>query len=365
MSPMPERFARPPGQPFDLNNEGAGKALVLRYAGCNFPCPLCYAHKIAWNPEGGHPCEWSKVRSALSNLDPDKKVVWARIQGGEPLLNYGRMIGTVRIIPHIIDAIYRGGWNYYPVTRVVVQTNASKLPSLSHAEVQALTQELEQAASQVSGRGRIVFEASFKSPRDPFYLESQVEGYYILERMVTSLFDSGIDNIAFYPVAGLGPSIDLNNAWLVPVEPSLIPEEVPLFHRSTWDDQFRQIRDRFQSLASQHPSYADFRKNPLTSGGRLLPLEELEPRRFQTAWISRYSNGKCEPPLGKLLRRADAKMDRQWEALTRGTHGTIQAWVDTLEGIPPSRDAGKLLAMVREMRDDFYPSEPKGHYPYL
>lgn len=40
--------------PWELNNEGRGQALVLRYAGCNLRCPLCYAWKYAWAENGGY-----------------------------------------------------------------------------------------------------------------------------------------------------------------------------------------------------------------------------------------------------------------------------------------------------------------------
>jgi len=55
-------------RPFELNNEGNGQALVLRYAGCNLRCPLCYAWKYAWFRRNGYEYTIHNSIHALKNL---------------------------------------------------------------------------------------------------------------------------------------------------------------------------------------------------------------------------------------------------------------------------------------------------------
>ena len=54
--------------PFELNNEGGGQALVLRYAGCNLKCPLCYAWRYAWIIRNGYRYSIKNSINALKNL---------------------------------------------------------------------------------------------------------------------------------------------------------------------------------------------------------------------------------------------------------------------------------------------------------
>jgi len=52
--------------PWELNNEGKSMALVLRYAGCNLKCPLCYAWKYAWSKQNGYKYT---IRECIAKLD--------------------------------------------------------------------------------------------------------------------------------------------------------------------------------------------------------------------------------------------------------------------------------------------------------
>jgi len=146
----------------------------------------------------------------------------------------------------------------------------------------------------------------------------------------------------------------------------MVPEERPIFHKSTWSSPFQTLVEEFTSSVVQGRACADYRTNPITGGGKKIPLEELMPTRFQTSWISRHSkpayNGQS---LSSLVRKTSQEIDRQWGALTRGRNGPISGWVAVLAGIPLSKDPEALLEKVREMQDYVYPSHPAGHYPYL
>jgi hypothetical protein len=232
--------------PFELNGEGReGQALVLRYAGCNLRCSLCYAWRCAWFPrKEGRSYSIQSVVEALDNLPTiaKKKIVWVRLQGGEPCLNYERIINT----------------------------------------------------------------------RAP-------------------LWDRDLDAIAVYPVADLGPSVDFDNIWITPVDPSFLPDEMVMFHHDSWSTSLKEALSNFRNAVSKYEVYKDFRNNPKTGGGRKIAIEELEPTKFQTSWISghagRYDQfGASVTPVFEILRRLSDTLDNQWKALTRDQKGiTIEA----------------------------------------
>ncbi len=133
------------------------------------------------------------------------------------------------------------------------------------------------------------------------------------------LWNNGINNLSVYPVAGLAPSIDLHNIWLVPVEPNT---ETPLFHPSKWSNDFRKMVEHFiNKIVPKYDVYEDFRKNPSTGNGKKLAIEELEPTNFQTSWISGYAGAynklgfRCITPIQNILRKLNNTPDPQWMAL--------------------------------------------------
>jgi organic radical activating enzyme len=359
-----------PLSPFELNNEGRGKALVLRYADCNLRCPLCYAASYAWKLSNVFEYETDQVLSNLKNLASEvgptgKKVSWIRIQGGEPCLNLGRTLNTLAAAEYALKEVKSNKLSHSPTPRAVIQTNGVWFSSASQEEVNRVAARLEAAARSVEGR--IIFEVSFKSPDDDTYLQPQAAGYRVLlDKVVRPAWESGADNVAVYPVAGLGPSIDFHNTLIVPIDPLRLPDEYPLFHKLTWSNPFRTLVDEFTSSVVQARAYADYRANPKTGGGKKIPLEELEPTRFQTSWMSRYSKpGYKGQPLLALLRKTSQELDRQWGALTRGPKGIIPERVTLLNSVPLSKDPQALLDKVNEMSEYFYPTHPSGHYPYL
>ncbi|MGQ4894604.1 MAG: 4Fe-4S cluster-binding domain-containing protein [Candidatus Njordarchaeia archaeon] len=366
-------FARSPSsaiRPFELNNEGRGQALVLRFAGCNLRCPLCYAWRYAWfMHKNGYRYNINTSIQALSNLPKllKKKIVWVRIQGGEPCLTFDRILYTITFAVHALNIIHTYNLNYYSKTRAVIQTNAITFSTLSNAQINQICSHLRNSLNSLS-KGKLVFEVSFKSPMDPSYLRSQILGYErLLNDITLPLLKIGFDNVAIYPVAGLGPSIDFHNTYIIPIEPLKLPEEIPLFHPITWSQQFRQVvNDFLNNVVPNYSSYSEFRRNPRTNNGKKIAIEELEPTQFQTSWISgyasRYSQFKVSvPPLSNLLRKLSDDPNPQWFALFR----RYNQWLQVLNQIPVAMNANNLLSIVQQMNNYFYPSHPIGHYPYL
>jgi len=362
--------AKTPISPFELNNEGRGQALVLRYAGCNLRCSLCYAWKYAWLPKTeGHQYGIEVSIAALNDLPKivEKGIVWVRIQGGEPCLNYDRTLHTLNLARHALRVIHLQGLNYFDDTRAVIQTNGMAFGNLTAAQTDDIRNSL---ASFLRGlpRGRIIFELSFKSPNEQPTLKRQLTGYdVLLNGIVAPLWDLGLANIAVYPIAGLGPSVDLDNVWLVPIDPSSLRREKPLFHRSTWAPSFGHVpEDFFENVVPNYPAYNSFRSNRRTGNGTRMALEELEPALFQTSWISGYGGRYGEfnmevTPVGDILRRMSDSPDPQWYALFK-RHAS---WLDVLDEIPVASDTSQLLDAVKDMGSYFYPSHPIGHYPHL
>ena len=369
-------FARPrktPISPFELNNEGRGQALVLRYAGCNLgpaSCPLCYAWRYSWTSRG-YRYTIKESLNALYALPEvvSKKITWVRLQGGEPcLLTRNRFMNTLRFAVHALKIIYEHGLNYYPHIRAVIQTNGIDFAKMPDEQLAKIRDFLLEELSNI-GAGRLIFEFSIKSPSCQSLLSRQLKGFRrALGHIAIPIWTQGLDNLALYPIAGLGPSIDFDNTWLVPIDPSFLPQEIPLFHPSSWRQEYADfLNEVINNVFQVYDAYKDFRRNPRTNGGCKVALEELEATLFQTAWISGYAGGYEQegvahvPPIQNLLRKTGERPNNQWLALFR-RHAR---WLKVMHEIPISKDPGRLLLLVKQMQEHFYPSHPLGHYPYL
>lgn len=376
-------FARRPTtsiSPFELNNEGRGQALVLRYAGCNLRCPLCYAWRYAWFMKNGYRYDVHNSIHALKNLPQlvRKKIVWVRIQGGEPCLTFNRILNTIMFAVESLNIIHTNGLNYFGTTRAIIQTNAITFSILTINQTNRILSHLQNSLNNLTD-GKLIFEVSFKSANDPNYLVPQLNGYNVLlNKIIMPLWHQGFDNIAVYPLAGLGPSIDGDNMFIIPIDPTYLPNEFPLFHHSTWNQQFqRLVNDFTNNIISNYNAYGDFRRNSRTGGGRKLAIEELEPTPFQTSWISGYAGGYDKfnvniIPINKILRKLtnDIPTNPQWKKwynswTSRKLFGRLTSWGNILNQIPASSNPNNLLSLVKQMNKYFYSSHPTGHYPYL
>jgi|GEM_PF-3188402 organic radical activating enzyme len=379
---MNDWFARQPQtiiSPFELNNEGNGQAVVLRYAGCNLRCPLCYAWRYAWFTQNGFRYSIQNSVQALKNIPKivKKKIVWVRIQGGEPCLTFNRILNTITFAVESLNVIHKNNLNYFGTTRAIIQTNAITFSKLKDEEVNLILSHL-QILNDLKD-GKLVFEISLKSPSNSSYLTPQIKGYNVLlNQIIVPLWSQGFNNIAVYPIAGLGPSIDGNNLFIIPIDPSKLPDEIPLFHPSTWTHELQQlISDFVSNIVPNYNTFRDFIENPRTNGGRKLAIEELEPTSFQASWISGYASRYKEFNIdivfvNKILRKltTDIPSTPQWRSwynswTSRVLFGKNAKWSSVLNKIPPFKNPGKILSMVRQMNDYFYPSHPKEHYPYL
>lgn len=368
--------------PWELNPEGGGGgrgqfALVLRYAGCQLRCPLCYALRYAWNLEKHLIIPPKKVLDNLKNLDkainllrPGTKIGWIRIQGGEPCLNIDRTIWTIRFGKEAIKQIHNQNLNKFNITRCIIQTNGIIFANLNSNELNTLKEELQKACKEINDIGRIIFEVSFKSPCIDGYqwrkfdqpvLILQIRGFRTLLNVAKSLWNEDLINIAIYPVAGLGPSID-EEPWLIPIETSYLPEELPLFHPRTWSPDFKEnVLDTFLNIVNEYENvYDDYKKNKKTDNGSKIPLEELEPSPFQSGWLSYYKKNpeKSRQVLPQVLRKMSDKPPKGWKLF-------IKNYNDVLKLIPKTSDPQEMMTLVEDLKKCFYPTHPRNHYPYL
>ena len=170
-------------------------------------------------------------------------------------------------------------------------------------------------------------------------------------------------NIAVYPLGGLGPELSVDKLWLVPIEP-LAENEYPLFHRSTWSPLFRDVYNTFQRIIKLYPEvYNDYVRNMLTNGGRKMPLEELGPEGFQAAWIKDFYMGKYPYDIGLFLRRVSKDPKSKWKGIVKKRN--IRKYASVLFEIPLAKDPKVLISRVSSMKEYFYNTEPRNHYPFL
>jgi len=307
-----------------------------------------------------------------------------RIQGGEPCLTFDRILNTITFAVKSLNIIHTNGLNYYDITRAVIQTNSVIFSQLTNNQISQILSHFKNLLQELD-KGRIIFEVSFKSPNNLQYLKLQIRGYRILlNQIIMPLWNQGFNNIAVYPLAGLGPSIDEDNLFIIPIDPQslskdkVLKKEIPLFHNSTWSPEFQNlVNDFINNIVPNYNAYEDFRRNPQTNGGKKLAIEELEPTSFQSSWISGYAGRYNQfniniTPINQILRKLTNDIPtnptwRKWyNSWTSGKlFGRSASWRSVLNQIPASSDPNNLLLMVRQMNNYFYPSHPKKHYPYL
>ncbi len=365
-----------PIRPFELNNEGSGKALVLRYALCNLSsqnCPLCYAWRYAWKKDFAqqegkcYQYNTQDVITALNNVprNLNQRIVWVRIQGGEPCINYPRILNTITYAKESLIQIHQMGLNPDHVTRAVIQTNGLRFSFLKNHQKNNIMNHLRNALTDLE-TGRIVFEVSFKSPHGKIFNWQQKGFNVLLNDIIQPLWNQGLHNVAIYPIAGLGPTIDTHNKWLIPIDPSKLPQETPLFHQSTWSSNFQDMINYFiNTVASNNQAYTDFRNNPFTDQGTKIALQELEPERFQSSWISGYAGGYKGlnlkiSPIDTILRKMSSSNLGWLEFFGRYPH-----WRNVINQIPAVKKPINLLTLIQSMNTVFYPAHPTGHYPSL
>ncbi|MDH5483393.1 MAG: radical SAM protein [Candidatus Bathyarchaeota archaeon] len=349
--------------PWEINTEGRGGALVLRYWGCSLRCALCYSQAYAYLDTGGsrvtHVASLKDVISALKDPAELRKsvrfsVAWTRIQGGEPLIDENRTLATALFSEASLKWMLKQKDVGNP--RVVIQTNGMFLGECSDDCLNKFISMLKKGLPKTM-KGRIAIEVSFKGgnpetaqryaaslPLKTKILRTQVTGFFRLLKAVSALsWDLEEYRIAVYLVAGIGPRLS---------DPSFIPkdgknESLPIFHPKTWSREFGEVITTFRQTLKAYPKvYEDY----VRIHRMHIPMESMEPSKFQFGWTSKIDK---RPELREYVRRYLRVSQKHKLRLYGSSIGSI-----------PDADS-QLLQRIAELKTDFYEAEPSSHYPYL
>ncbi|ADI73376.1 Radical SAM domain protein [Methanohalobium evestigatum Z-7303] len=348
-------------EPWEINNEGQHGALVLRYRDCNLSCYLCYFQPYAYlNRTTSRRPVTSSLETCVNQLNNlDRSIGWVRIQGGEPLLNDSRSKSTSILAGEVLNHIVSNNLSSYENPRIIIQTNGIWLGNASVDKIDEFVQKIVEYLENV-GYGKIVLEISFKGSNREMansyaksinttnvddVLATQISGYNKLhESIKNNAWDNDINRLAIYPIAGFGPEI--NNPGIIPIQ-KIENSEYPIFHPDTWDENFSRVIDDFRNTLSTNESvYQDY----LNSHGNKIPMESMEPRRFQSGWIARIND---RPQL-----RAFAENNLRIIRAPR-----LNIFMNNIGFVPEADE--NLIQKVGELREVFYEADPKSHYPYL
>jgi len=277
-----------------------------------------------------------------------------------------------------VNIIYINGLNYFKTTRVVTQTNAIIFSQLNNNQISQILSDPKNLLQNLD-KGKVIFEVFFKSPSNLQYLNPQINGYRVLlNQIIMPPWNQGFNNIVVYPLAGLSSSIDGDNLFIILIDFQSLPNEVPLFHSSTWSPQFQNlVNDFINNIVSNYNAYDDFGRDTQTNGGKKLAIEELEPTPFQSSWISGYASRYNQfniniTLINQILRKltngisTNPQWRRWYNSWTSGKlFGRSASWRSVLNQISASSNTNNLFSLVQQISNYFYPSHPIGHYPYL
>ncbi|GEM_PF-2767244 len=321
---------------FDLKKDHLGpwniedETLVVRYANCQLKCPICYAagpsyvHRLYNYPTPFRSTKrvsivqqltYASLDDYLGNFTDMNEVIdklcnkkYVRMQGGEPLLNRHRLELTARMS---IDMLKFALTHDVPKLVVVIQTNGIYLGignrNCSNAE--SFIDRLVDYANQRSidkhlrkgNKYRVAIEISFKAPnkddfavfsgtRVPDLWDNQVKAYWNLVNVLDGKYED-YRGIAVYPLAGFIMPLRDSTCGIVPLSTkSKCDKRYPLFHRTTWSNEFEKIVRDFTNRV-QGDSFGRYvfyrcliRRNELTNNKQGIVKirgEELELTGFQ------------------------------------------------------------------------------------
>ncbi|MEM2227081.1 MAG: hypothetical protein QXY42_07005 [Candidatus Bathyarchaeia archaeon] len=301
-----------PFSPWEHNEgEGGNGALLLRFAGCNLRCYLCYAQAYAYlGSKSSRRVITTNLEGCIGALESFRgKVGWGRIQGGEPLLGRERALATANLATAALRRIIENGCPY-GIPRVVIQTNGIWFSTAGEGELSDFLRAMARGLKGIEGR--VAIEVSFKGPNlhdansyaiskpdaeVPDVLGMQAKGFEKLVRAVEEIaWRDGVHSISVYPVAALGA--DLGSPGFIPISALLVDgEERPLFHPETWDERFGSIVKRFRGLLTDaRQVYGDY----MARHGMKMPLEGMDASHFQFGWISQIGR---RPELREFIRK--------------------------------------------------------------
>ena len=367
MSSNRQPFEKKNYDSWHLNNEGPHKALVLRFTGCSLRCPLCYSQRYAYiDPEGSKTRHYSLEECIKQLKSIQESAGWVRIQGGEPLLNDERALFTAYLLPHVMDYMTLRGKGYER-PRIIIQTNGLWFNTGSKNTLQKFTDKINEGLNR-NPLVKLAIEVSFKGPngmdadayglsRNSEYVKpgkvfiSQVSGYRSIEEHLKKYWERGVSDISLYPVGGLGAELD--RPVFIPLSTnSTTSNEIPLFHKVTWDKEFVEIvKDFIDNTRKYSFVYNDYKKKH----SEKVPLEGFDASAFQTAWMAQLN--KRPELLDHVTRYLRINQEREKSL------NYFKRYKELLDKIP--RTGSNLVSKVIEMKVEFYCAEPKTHYPFL
>jgi len=283
--------------PWNIEQE----TLVVRYCDCNLSCPICYTagssylHRLMNKREPLNTKSASKSRKlTYSTLDTPpsnalEKMVkkrYVRIQGGEPIFNsrYNKFRArlTAKLAIDIISQLYHNR-HILSLDRfvVVIQTNGIYLglkEDYAQDFIDALIDYAKEAhLLDILNTGaiyRIAIEISFKAPNAAdfaifsgtnyrYLWKKQIDAYWnLINALKSSTYP--LNGIAVYPIAGFLTPLD--GCGIVPIS-TVDDEEKPLFHISTWDNDFGDVINNYFSALDKEPRYKYYRDHLIRKFG--------------------------------------------------------------------------------------------------
>jgi len=354
------------GKVWHVEREGFHRAMVLRYSNCSLRCNICFAQKYAYLNTQKNVVHRSVEQCMRELRQIDLSAVgWIRILGGEPLLDDARAVETTQVISECLEYLHES--NNQTIPRIILQTNGIWLAKTDIAQIKRLVKSFANTVAR-AGTSRVVIEISFKgpnvgdsnlyalsqvSPLTSSVLTDQLDGFMAFTyQLEETAWRRGLNNIAIYPVAGLGPM--LTKPCFVPMSSMVSDkdEEYPLFHPATWDHQFSHLVGFFNSMTRKWDNvYGDY----LSQHRDRIPMEGMSASKFQFGWISEIEK---RPELKHFI-TLNLKADWQSKALNlfRERYAVLEEFVGQADD--------RLMQKISDLTAFFYNTSPSSHYPFL
>ena len=225
--------------------------IAMRFAGCNLSCGLCFASRYSW-PDRFLKAKNVTDKKRLEDATSDFKQIpppqnrsaynWFRVLGGEPFLNdeYTEFLLKLLLEISSIDSTkFNNG--------IIIQTNGIQLGKGNTDLIRTYLQQLcDQNPSVI-----VAIETSIKGTNpEEFKLLTRTQSDELFSWNINSYFNLNrlrLPNLRPMIVAGFG----VNESFLLKGESSkfrmtiISRENLPCFHPSLWDDDFRRLYEDF------------------------------------------------------------------------------------------------------------------------
>jgi len=225
--------------------------IAMRFAGCNLSCGLCFASGYSWPDrflKSKNVTHKKTMEDAVSDFRQisspknDSGYNWFRVLGGEPFLNdeYTEfLLKTLLKISSIDSAKFNNG--------IIIQTNGIHIGKGNTDLIRIYLQQLYDQNPSVI----VTIETSIKgSNMEEFKLLTRTQSDELFKWNLNSYFNLkrlGLSNLRPMIVAGFG----VNESFLLREGNSkfrmtiISGRNMPCFHPSLWDDNFRKLYEDF------------------------------------------------------------------------------------------------------------------------